>query len=40
VQTICIHGDTPGADALARQLRAGLERHGIAVRCVRREDCQ
>ena len=40
VQTICIHGDTPGADVLARQLRAGLERNGVAVRCVRREDCQ
>ena len=40
VLTLCIHGDTPGADALARQLRAGLERHGIGVRPVRREDCR
>ena len=32
VQTICTHGDTSGAPALARQLRAGLEAEGITVR--------
>jgi len=31
VQTLCIHGDTPGAAELARELRAGLERVGIAI---------
>ena len=28
VDTICTHGDTPGAQALTRALRAGLERAG------------
>lgn len=32
VQTICLHGDTPGAAANAARLRAALESHGIAVR--------
>lgn len=27
--TICVHGDTPGADRLAAALRAGLERAGV-----------
>jgi UPF0271 protein len=31
VDTICTHGDTPGAHQLTRLLRAGLEREGIAV---------
>lgn len=31
VETICTHGDTPGAQALTRALRAGLERAGVAV---------
>jgi UPF0271 protein len=30
--TICVHGDTPGADALAARLRAGLGDAGIAVK--------
>jgi len=30
--TICLHGDTPGADLLAAQLRAGLEAAGVAVK--------
>jgi UPF0271 protein len=34
VETICTHGDTPGAEALVRQLRAGLEAAGIAVRAI------
>jgi UPF0271 protein len=32
VDTICVHGDTPGAGSIARALRAGLEAAGIAVR--------
>jgi UPF0271 protein len=31
-QSVCVHGDTPGAVALARALREGLETRGIAVR--------
>jgi UPF0271 protein len=31
VDTICIHGDTPGAAALARRLRARLQARGIVV---------
>ena len=29
--TICIHGDTPGAASLAAGVRAGLEAAGVAV---------
>ena len=32
VDTLCVHGDTPGAGELTARLRAGLERHGVAVR--------
>jgi UPF0271 protein len=35
VETICTHGDTPGAHELTRLLRAGLEREGVAVAPVR-----
>jgi UPF0271 protein len=31
VQTLCTHGDTPGAAELTRRLRQGLEAQGIAV---------
>jgi 5-oxoprolinase (ATP-hydrolysing) subunit A len=31
VQTICTHGDTPGAQALTRAIRAGLARAGVTV---------
>jgi UPF0271 protein len=31
VDTICVHGDTPGADELATRLRAGLEAAGVMV---------
>jgi len=34
VDTICVHGDTPGAPTLARALRTGLERAGVAVGAV------
>lgn len=33
--TICVHGDTPGAAALACRLRAALEAAGIAVKAFR-----
>jgi 5-oxoprolinase (ATP-hydrolysing) subunit A len=32
VDTICVHGDTPGAPELTRRIRAGLEAVGISVR--------
>lgn len=32
LQTLCVHGDTPGAVDLVRKIREGLEREGIAVR--------
>ena len=32
VQTICCHGDTPGAPAIVRGVRAALERAGCRVR--------
>lgn len=32
--TICVHGDTPGAPELARRVRAGLEAAGITVAAV------
>jgi len=31
VDTLCTHGDTPGAQNLTRLLREGLEREGVAV---------
>ena len=31
IDTICVHGDNPAAVALARRLRAELERAGVAV---------
>jgi UPF0271 protein len=34
VDTICVHGDTPGADDLARRIRAGLHAAGVDVRAV------
>jgi UPF0271 protein len=34
VQTICTHGDTPGAHELARQLRDGLKAAGIVVQSI------
>jgi UPF0271 protein len=32
VDSICLHGDTPGAAALARAVRSALERDGIEIR--------
>jgi UPF0271 protein len=31
VESLCVHGDTPGAVELARRVRAGLEAAGVAV---------
>jgi UPF0271 protein len=31
VDTLCVHGDTPGAAELTRQLRQGLEQRGVRV---------
>jgi UPF0271 protein len=31
VQSLCVHGDTPGAVTLARAVRAALERAGVVV---------
>ncbi|MDX1515861.1 MAG: 5-oxoprolinase subunit PxpA [Woeseiaceae bacterium] len=33
--TLCLHGDTPGADEAAAAVRAALERHGVAIRALR-----
>jgi UPF0271 protein len=32
--TICVHGDTPGADALAAAIRCGLEEAGVTVKAI------
>jgi UPF0271 protein len=35
VQTICCHGDTPGAERIVRAVREGLEKASIRVRPLR-----
>ncbi len=35
IDTMCVHGDTPGSDQLAARLRAGLEAAGITVRALK-----
>ena len=35
VQTICCHGDTPGAPRIVRAVREGLEKAGCCVRALR-----
>jgi len=35
-QTICLHGDTPGAPAIARRVRERLRQEGIAVAALER----
>jgi UPF0271 protein len=35
IQTICCHGDTPGAERIVRAVREGLEGAGIQVRPLR-----
>ncbi len=37
-ETLCIHGDSPGADHTARSVRAALEADGVAVRPFVRAD--
>jgi len=32
IDSICVHGDTPGAVAMARAVRASLEASGLALR--------
>jgi UPF0271 protein len=32
IDSVCVHGDTPGAVAMARELRRGLEERGFAIR--------
>jgi UPF0271 protein len=34
IRTICVHGDTPGAAALARRIREALKTEGIALRAM------
>jgi UPF0271 protein len=36
LDTICVHGDTPGAPELARRIRTALEDAGIGVRVLAR----
>lgn len=33
-ESLCVHGDTPDAIAMARAIRAALERHGVAIRAI------
>jgi 5-oxoprolinase (ATP-hydrolysing) subunit A len=33
-ETICVHGDTPGSNDLARQIRAGLQAAGVTVKAI------
>jgi UPF0271 protein len=35
VETICVHGDTPGAVEFARAVRARLEKEGVQIRAPR-----
>jgi len=35
-ETICVHGDTPGAVEFARELRTQLEREGVGIRAPQR----
>jgi UPF0271 protein len=39
-ETVCVHGDTPGAAGLVRRLRAGLERAGVSVQPIGRSPRQ
>jgi UPF0271 protein len=34
-ETICVHGDTPGAVAFARSLRESLEKNGVSIQAPR-----
>jgi 5-oxoprolinase (ATP-hydrolysing) subunit A len=32
IDSVCVHGDTPGAVAMAREIRRGLEGEGFEIR--------
>jgi len=34
VDTMCVHGDTPGSDDLAARIRAGLQAAGVTVKAI------
>jgi UPF0271 protein len=34
IDSVCVHGDTPGAVAMARELRRGLEEEGFEIRAM------
>src|SRR5262245_56965758 len=36
-ETICVHGDTPGAVEFARELRIGLERESVRIKAPRKQ---
>ena len=36
-ETICVHGDTPGAVEFARELRSQLDHEGVKIRAPQRE---
>ena len=36
-ETVCVHGDTPGAVEFARELRSRLEREGVRINAPQRE---
>jgi Uncharacterized proteins, homologs of lactam utilization protein B len=36
-ETICVHGDTPGAVEFARELRTRLEREGVTISAPKRK---
>jgi len=36
VDTLCVHGDTPGAAEIAREVRKELEKQGVKIHAIRR----
>lgn len=36
VDTLCVHGDTPGAAGIAKQVRKELEKQGVTIHAIRR----
>jgi len=36
-ETVCIHGDTPGAAVYAKAIRKGLEQRGVTIRSIKSE---
>ena len=37
IDTLCVHGDTPGAADLAARIRAALSEAGVEVKAIGRE---